>query len=154
MIVHATGGVNARNPGNNSREVRRVDMETFEIVCCNLSRAKNGEEFIGQVGVRLPDGSIEIRYQTVVINDIRAKRAQYVVKQGGFTAEVVIGVSANHNDYLTTVADRVKADNLLSLPECGAKLPMGPYPPDSPGDEDGGGGPPDNPGSGGGGGDE
>jgi hypothetical protein len=98
-------------------------MDEFRIVCRNIARTDLGGEYIGEVGVLRPDGSIEVRAQTAVIDDIQKERYKYYVKAStGLTAYCTVGISANHNYYLTTVADGAPIDNLLSLPDCPTTL--------------------------------
>ena len=88
-------------------------MARLQITCINKSDRFNPHERIINVG-----GNGFRFSQKDAIDCIEKHVHTFFVSVGLGTADVVIATH-NGNKYLKTVPDKIQADNLLSLPECG-----------------------------------
>ena len=87
------------------------------VSCINKTDRQNPHERIRNIGGVRTDGVAWKLSEDQAIADIKAKKYEFFVHEGGRSANIVI---AKHEgrEYLKTENDGVRPDNLLSLPEC------------------------------------
>lgn len=88
------------------------------ITCVNKPKRNDPVNHIHSVGGELPDGTAWKLPLAEAVALIKRGHRFYVEQPVGDRVEVVIGRSQYGNEYLKTVADNDKPNNLLSLPEC------------------------------------
>jgi hypothetical protein len=90
---------------------------SVRVSCINKSDRMNPHERIKNIGGVNADGTRWNLPEDKAIAGIRSGQWTFYVTVGSNTVNVII---ANHlgRDYLKTVSDGIRPDNLLSLPEC------------------------------------
>jgi hypothetical protein len=78
----------------------------------------NRHEHIELIGGRNPDRSLWTMSQEEAIEEIKAGNLEFFVHTGKEIVPVVTSTSRWDTEYLRTVKDRVKPNNLLRLPSC------------------------------------
>lgn len=92
--------------------------DRFEVLCINKSDRLNPHARITHIGGKNPDGSRWKLTEEEAIRGIESGKWTFYVSKAGRVVDVIVAISSYGNKYLKTVADGVKPDNLLSLPEC------------------------------------
>jgi hypothetical protein len=88
-----------------------------EITCVKKRDRTNVHEHIVTVGgIHL--GISWRKSQFEVITDIENRWESYYVMRQGHTVSVMVAVSIYGHKYIKTETDGIRADNLLSLPDC------------------------------------
>ena len=90
----------------------------IEIRCINKSDRKNHYERILSIGGVNPDGKRWKLSEADAIAGIKNGAYSFYINRGGSSVNVIIAKSQFGHEYLKTVSDGEKPDNLLSLPEC------------------------------------
>ena len=89
-----------------------------EIKCINKTNRFNPHERIDAIGGVNQDGSQWKLSQQQAIQDIKAGKYSFYVKQYNQIVDVIISRSRFGNEYIKTVSDGEQPNNLLSLYEC------------------------------------
>jgi len=92
--------------------------DSVRISCINKVPRSDPHHHITHVGGVNSDGTAWKLTEQAAIDGIRAGKWAFYVHVGNHTVNVIIARSQAGHDYLKTVADSYRPDNLLSLPEC------------------------------------
>ena len=89
----------------------------LEIKFIRKSGGKNYYDGISQIVVKYPDGTLQPISEGMAIDQIRSGNNSFFVSQGGNPVNVTYVMDPNGHEYLRTLPDDKKTNNLLSLPE-------------------------------------
>ena len=93
--------------------------QAVRIQCVSRQDRDSVRERLRSIGGRNPDGTHWELSEEQAIASIREGRYSFYVEiRNGYRVPIVVARSALGSEYLKTVVDGIRPDELLSLPEC------------------------------------